>query len=199
MNDLEDGLRKITIAGTDELLAAAADRAATEGLVDVAWATMDSPIGTLLIATTDVGVVRIGFQGESADDVLEDLARQISPRVVSVPMRLDAIRRELDEYFAGGRQRFEVPIDTRLSHGFRKQVLAHLAFVPYGHTVSYRDLAIAAGNPGASRAVGSAMATNPIPIVLPCHRVLRTGGGLGGYGGGLPVKEFLLRLEGALL
>jgi methylated-DNA-[protein]-cysteine S-methyltransferase len=199
MNHLEDRLRNRTTAGTDELLAAVADRAAAEGLVDVAWATMDSPIGTLLVATTDAGVVRIGFEGETADGVLEDLARQISPRVVAVPSRVDAVRRELDEYFAGTRQRFDVAIDTRLSHGFRKQVLEHLALVPYGHTVSYRDLAIEAGNPGASRAVGSAMATNPIPIVLPCHRVLRTGGGLGGYGGGLPVKEFLLRLEGALL
>jgi methylated-DNA-[protein]-cysteine S-methyltransferase len=199
MKDLEARLRTTSVADTTALLAAVSDRAAAEGLVDVAWATMDSPIGTLLVAATDAGVVRIGFEGESPEHVLDELAHHISPRVVSVPRRLDAVRTELDEYFAGRRQQFEVAIDTQLSHGFRKLVLEHLVQVPYGRTVSYRDLAVEAGSPGASRAVGSAMATNPIPIVVPCHRVLRTGGGLGGYGGGLPVKEFLLRLEGAIL
>jgi methylated-DNA-[protein]-cysteine S-methyltransferase len=131
--------------------------------------------------------------------VLDQLAARISPRVVSVPRRLDAVRRQLDEYFDGTRHEFDLPVDYRLSSGFRRTVLERLARVPYGHTVSYHDLAVEVGNAGASRAVGSAMATNPIPIVLPCHRVLRTGGGLGGYGGGLDVKEYLLRLEGALL
>jgi len=123
----------------------------------------------------------------------------VSPRVVHLPARLDDVRRQLDQYFAGKRQAFEVPIDRRLSHGYRRTVLEALTEVPYGETVSYKDLAERTGNPKASRAVGSAMATNPIPIVVPCHRVLRTGGALGGYGGGLGTKVWLLQLEGALL
>ncbi len=197
MNDLEHRLAAGTVAGTADLVERAAARAAADGLVDVAWATADSPIGPLLIAATDAGLVRVAFGGD--DGVLDELAARVSPRVVSVPQRLDDVRRQLDEYFEGTRQAFDVPVDYRLSSGFRRTVLEHLALVPYGHTVSYRDLAVEVGNAGASRAVGSAMATNPIPIVLPCHRVLRTGGGLGGYGGGLAVKEYLLRLEGALL
>jgi methylated-DNA-[protein]-cysteine S-methyltransferase len=177
-------------------LAAALARAEAEGLVDVAYATADSPIGPLLVAATDAGLVRLGFQGEDADAILEDLAARIAPRVVASPTRLDAVRRELDEYFDGRRDHFDLPLDWRLSHGFRRTVLEHLyADVPYGRTVSYLELATIVGNPKASRAVGTAMATNPIPIVVPCHRVLRTGGQLGGYGGGLPVKIKLLELE----
>jgi methylated-DNA-[protein]-cysteine S-methyltransferase len=131
--------------------------------------------------------------------VLEELATAVSPRVVHLPARLDDVRRQLDQYFAGKRRAFEVPIDRRLSHGYRRTVLEALTEVPYGETVSYKDLAERTGNPRASRAVGSAMATNPIPIVVPCHRVLRTGGALGGYGGGLGTKVWLLQLEGALL
>jgi len=133
------------------------------------------------------------------DVVLEELATAVSPRVVHLPARLDDVRRQLDQYFAGKRRAFEVPIDRRLSHGYRRTVLEALTEVPYGETVSYKDLAQRTGNPGASRAVGSAMATNPIPIVVPCHRVLRTGGALGGYGGGIDTKVWLLQLEGALL
>lgn len=177
-------------------LAAAMARAEVEGLVDVAYARADSPIGSLLVAATPAGLVRLGFQGEDADQILQQLAHRISPRVVEAPARLDEVRRELDEYFEGRRDHFEVPLDWRLSGGFRRTVLERLhADVAYGRTVSYLELATMVGNPKASRAVGTAMATNPIPIVVPCHRVLRTGGHLGGYGGGLPVKVRLLELE----
>jgi methylated-DNA-[protein]-cysteine S-methyltransferase len=183
--------------GVARLVAAALARADADGLVDVAWAVEDTPIGPLTLAATPRGLVRVGFGGE--DDMLDDLASAVSPRVVHLPARLDAARRQLDEYFAGRRRHFDVALDRRLSHGYRRTVLEALSDVPYGQTVSYRDLAERTGNPKASRAVGSAMATNPIPIVVPCHRVLRTGGALGGYGGGLDVKAWLLRLEGALL
>jgi methylated-DNA-[protein]-cysteine S-methyltransferase len=184
-------------AGVDDLVVAALARADADGLVDVAWAVEDTPIGPLTLAATPRGLVRIGFGGE--DDMLDELAETVSPRVVHLPARLDDPRRQLDEYFAGRRRHFEVALDRQLSHGYRRTVLEALSDVPYGQTVSYRDLAERTGNPKASRAVGSAMATNPIPIVVPCHRVLRTGGALGGYGGGLDVKVWLLRLEGALL
>ena len=165
--------------------------------MDVAWVVEDTPIGPLTLAATPTGLVRVGFGHE--DDVLTELAADVSPRVVRLPKRLDGLRRQLDEYFAGRRRRFDVALDRRLSHGYRRTVLEELSRVPYGETVSYKDLAERTGNPKASRAVGTAMATNPIPIVVPCHRVLRTGGALGGYGGGLDTKVWLLRHEGALL
>jgi methylated-DNA-[protein]-cysteine S-methyltransferase len=180
----------------DALVAAALARADADDLVDVAWAVQDTPIGPLTLAATAEGLVRVGFGGE--DRVLDELASEVSPRVVRLPARLDGLRHQLDEYFGGRRRHFDVPLDRRLSHGYRRQVLEALSEVPYGETVSYKDLAVRTGNPGASRAVGSAMATNPIPIVVPCHRVLRSGGALGGYGGGVDVKVWLLRLEGAL-
>jgi methylated-DNA-[protein]-cysteine S-methyltransferase len=185
-------------AGTAELVAAAMERAAGEGLVEVAWAIHDAPIGALLVAVTESGLVRVGFEHE--DLVLDELAARVSPRVVALPARTDPVRRQLDDYFAGRRSDFDVPLDWRLARGFRRSVLERLhAQVGFGQVVSYRELAVAAGSPGASRAVGTAMATNPIPIVVPCHRVLRTGGGLGGYGGGLDVKRWLLHHEGSLL
>ena len=171
-------------------------RAEAEGLVDVAYATTDSPIGPLLVAATDAGLVRLAFDGEDDARVLEELAARIAPRVLEAPARLDPVRRQLDEYFEGRRDHFDVALDWRLSAGFRKTVLETLyAQVDFGHTVSYLELATMVGNAKASRAVGTAMATNPIPIVVPCHRVLRTGGHLGGYGGGLPAKIKLLELE----
>lgn len=177
-------------------LAAALARAEVEGLVDVAYATTDSPIGPLLVAATDAGLVRLAFEREDGDAVLQELATRVAPRVVASSHRLDEVRRELDEYFDGRRDHFDLPLDWRLSTGFRKTVLEYLyADVRYGQTVSYLELATIVGNPKASRAVGTAMATNPIPIVVPCHRVLRTGGHLGGYGGGLPAKVKLLELE----
>jgi methylated-DNA-[protein]-cysteine S-methyltransferase len=181
----------------DALVAEALARADANDLVDVAWTVEDTPVGPLALAATPVGLVRVGFGHE--DEVLEDLASHVSPRVVRLPARLDAVRRQLDEYFAGHRRRFDVPLDRRLSRGYRLAVLEELSRVPFGQTVSYKDLAERTGKPNASRAVGTAMATNPIPIVVPCHRVLRTGGALGGYGGGLETKVWLLRHEGALL
>jgi methylated-DNA-[protein]-cysteine S-methyltransferase len=180
-----------------DLVATTLRRAAADGLVDVAWAVADTPIGPLTVAATPLGLVRVGFGSD--DDQLAELAADISPRVVHLPARLDEVRRELDEYFAGRRRAFDVPLDRRLSRGYRLAVLEELSRVPFGETVSYRDLAERTGKPNASRAVGTAMATNPIPIVVPCHRVLRTGGALGGYGGGVDTKVWLLRHEGALL
>ena len=177
--------------------AAALARADAEGLVDVAVAVADSPIGPLTLAATPAGLVRLGFPSELS--IEEELAARLSPRVVRMPSRLDDVRRQLDEYFEGRRQRFDLSVDWALSAGFRRTVLQLLfAEVGFGQTRSYADLAVRAGSPRASRAVGSAMATNPVPIVVPCHRVLRTGGQLGGYGGGLDVKRKLLRLEGAM-
>jgi methylated-DNA-[protein]-cysteine S-methyltransferase len=181
-------------ADVEAALRHALERADAEGLVDVAWTSTDTPVGPLFLAATDAGLVKVGFGVD--DSMLEQLAAQVSPRVVAAPKRLDAVRRELDEYFGGTRETFDVPLDWRLSRGFRRSVLERLhAEVDYGRTVSYLELATMAGNPQASRAVGSAMATNPIPIVVPCHRVLRTGGALGGYAGGLPTKVRLLELE----
>jgi methylated-DNA-[protein]-cysteine S-methyltransferase len=190
-------LRLVPETDSAALVEAAIERADAEGLVDVAWMVDDTPVGPLTLAATPVGIVRIEFGHD--DGVLERLAADVSPRVLRLPRRLDMARRQLDEYFAGRRQTFDLPLDRRLSHGYRLTVLEELSRVPFGRTVSYKDLAERTGNPKASRAVGSAMATNPIPIVVPCHRVLRTGGDLGGYGGGLPTKVWLLQLEGALL
>jgi methylated-DNA-[protein]-cysteine S-methyltransferase len=183
-------------AAVDAALRRALDRAATDGLVDVSYARTDSPIGTLLLAATPAGLVRLAFQREDDDEVLEQLAARVGPRVIEAPGPLDEARRELDQYFDGKRDRFELPLDWRLSSGFRRTVLETLyADVDFGQTVSYLQLATMVGNAKASRAVGTAMATNPIPIVVPCHRVLRSGGALGGYGGGLPAKVKLLELE----
>ena len=194
-DSLEAALRGTATDPSTDLTAALA-RAEAEDLVDVAYTVADSPIGPLLVAATPSGLVRLGFQTEDRDRILDDLAQRVSPRVLEAPARLDEARRELDEYFEGRRDHFELPLDWQLSRGFRKTVLERLyADVQYGRTVSYLELATMVGNPKASRAVGTAMATNPIPIVVPCHRVLRSGGQLGGYGGGLPVKIKLLELE----
>jgi methylated-DNA-[protein]-cysteine S-methyltransferase len=196
-DDLGRRLRRADTTDVAALVDATLRRADAEGLVDVGWVVEDTPVGPLTLAATPAGVVRIEFGG--GERVLEELASEVSPRVVRLPGRLDDVRRELGEYFAGQRRSFDVPVDRRLSRGYRRTVLEALSReVPYGHTVSYKELAERTGNPNASRAVGSAMATNPIPIVVPCHRVLRTGGALGGYGGGPDRKRYLLELEGAL-
>lgn len=175
-------------------------RAEAEGLVDVAYAWADSPIGPLLLAATPAGLVRVAFGwAEDADAVLQDLADRVSPRVLAAPGRLDGVRRELDEYFEGRRHEFDVPLDWRLSSGFRRRALEVVASIPYGSVMTYREVAAGAGNEAATRAAGSACGSNPIPVVVPCHRVLRTGGGLGGYGGGLDQKRLLLTLEGVLV
>ncbi len=167
-------------------------------LLDVAYAEVDSPIGRLLLAATPKGLVRLGFPSEDHDALLEDIADRLSPRVLEAPARLDTVRRELDQYFAGRRHEFTTPLDWSLSRGFRQRVLQAIAAIPFGEVRTYKDMALAAGNVAAVRAAGSACGSNPIPLVVPCHRVLRTGGGLGGYGGGLDLKRRLLTLEGVL-
>jgi methylated-DNA-[protein]-cysteine S-methyltransferase len=173
------------------------DRAADEGLLDVAYATFDSPFGSLLIATTGRGLVKVSFPTVyDTDETLEELATRISPRVLEAPGRLDDVRRQLDRYFEGELHEFDLPLDWRLTDGFRKRAQQAISRIPYGRTRSYTEIARSAGNERAVRAAGTACGANPIPIVVPCHRVLRSGGALGGYGGGLPMKEALLRLEG---
>lgn len=175
-----------------------AERAAEAGLVDVAFERHDSPLGPLLLGATAEGLVRVGLPAEGEDAVLEELASRISPRVLRSPREsVTLARRELDEYFAGRRRSFDVPLDWRLTRGFRRAVLRATARIPYGRTASYREVATRAGSPAAFRAAGSALATNPLPILVPCHRVLPTGGGLGGYRGGAEAKARLLHLEGA--
>jgi methylated-DNA-[protein]-cysteine S-methyltransferase len=173
-------------------------RAAEEGLLDVAYASADSPFGPLLLAKTPRGLVRVGLPNQDADELLVDLAERVSPRVLEAPGELDEARRELDLYFEGKLERFDLPLDWRLSGGFRQRVLRAINRIPYGQTRSYTEMARRAGNERAVRAAGTACGSNPIPLVVPCHRVLRAGGALGGYGGGLPMKEALLDLEGAL-
>jgi methylated-DNA-[protein]-cysteine S-methyltransferase len=179
----------------------ATDRAQAEGAVDVAYTEVDSPLGTLVAATTDHGLVRLAYEewGGGLDAVLDHLAAHVSPRIVEAPSRLDDLRRQLDDYFAGRRQGFEVPIDWSLSRGFTRRILQAIDAIPFGSVSNYREVAAAAGNVKATRAAGNACGANPIPIVVPCHRVLRTGGGLGGYTGGTEKKEALLRLEGVYL
>jgi len=173
-------------------------RAAEEGLLDVSYASMDSPFGPLLLASTKRGLVRVGLPNQDADELLVDLAERVSPRVLEAPAALDEVRRALDLYFAGKLDHFDLPLDWRLSSGFRQRVLRAIDRIPYGQTRSYTEMARKAGNERAVRAAGSACGSNPIPLIVPCHRVLRTGGALGGYGGGLPMKQALLELEGVL-
>jgi methylated-DNA-[protein]-cysteine S-methyltransferase len=166
-------------------------------LVDVAYTTIDSPLGRLLLAATPKGLVRVVYASEDHDRVLESLAEKLSPRILRAPKRLEVVAREIDEYFAKHRQSFDVALDLSLSRGFRQLVQTHLPEIGYGQTRSYREVAELVGNPKAVRAVGTACATNPLPIVVPCHRVLRTDGTLGGYIGGLEAKTTLLNLEAA--
>jgi methylated-DNA-[protein]-cysteine S-methyltransferase len=175
-----------------------AERAAEAGAADVAYALEPSPLGDLLVAATPRGLVSLNYEDGRLGALLERLAEGISPRVVEAPTQLDDVRRELDEYFAGARRRFEAPLDWRLTHGFTRRVLRATARIPYGDAATYRDVATEAGSERAVRAAGNALGANPMPIVVPCHRVLRTGGGLGGYTGGVERKRFLLALEGSL-
>jgi methylated-DNA-[protein]-cysteine S-methyltransferase len=188
-------------AVTDADLAALHDRlvrdAGAAGVLDVAYRTVDTPVGPLLLAATEDGLVRVAFAVEGHDRVLEALAARVSPRILRAPARLDAAAREIDEYFAGRRRRFDLPLDYRLSSGFRRTVLGHLPAIDYGHTASYAMVASDVGSPKAFRAVGTACATNPLPVVVPCHRVVTSGGDLGNYRGGPEAKRFLLDLEAA--
>ena len=174
-------------------LAAAAER---DDALDVAYRTVDSPVGPLLIAATSVGLVRVAFDSEGNDAVLQNLSDRISSRVLEAPARLDAVALQLDEYFSGRRRHFDVPLDWQLSKGFRRTVLEHLAIdIGYGATATYGTLARLSGSPNAVRAVGTTCATNPIPVVVPCHRVVRSDGTIGQYRGGPAAKRALLNLE----
>jgi methylated-DNA-[protein]-cysteine S-methyltransferase len=172
--------------------------AAAAGLLDVGYGFADSPFGPLLVAVTRRGLVWLAYPDREPDEELEAIAREVSPRVMESAAATGEVRRELDEYFEGRRRRFEVPVDLRVVRGFFREVLKQTARIPFGHLVTYRDVAARAGSPRAMRAAGNALASNPIPIVVPCHRVIHTGGGLGGYTSGLDRKRALLRLEGAL-
>lgn len=175
-----------------ERLTADAER---EGLLDIAYHTIDTPVGPLLLAATAQGLVKVAFDRQDHDAVLAELASSISPRILHAPARLDAAVRQLDEYFTGGRRTFDLPLDFRLARGFRLSVLEHLPQIDYGHTESYAQVAAAAGSPRAVRAVGTACALNPLPVVVPCHRVVRSDGSYGQYAGGEEAKRTLLTLE----
>ncbi|MGH2804123.1 MAG: methylated-DNA--[protein]-cysteine S-methyltransferase [Thermoleophilaceae bacterium] len=201
--DLEAALRGSAAALPEstppELDRRVAERAADEDLLDVAYATIDSPLGPMVVAATRRGLVRLAYKKFAPDaDVLEELSRKLSPRILEAPARLDDVRRELDEYFEGRRTDFDLPLDWALTHGFTSRVLRATARIAFGHTSTYASVAERAGSPRAVRAAGNALGANPLPVVVPCHRVLRTGGALGGYTGGVERKEFLLRLEGVL-
>jgi methylated-DNA-[protein]-cysteine S-methyltransferase len=196
-NDLFDAAFRAHPDVLDRLHDDLVDRAALAGSLDVAYRTVDSPLGGLLVAVTPAGVTRIAFDLEGHDAVLDELSMRISPRVLEDRRRLDPVATELDEYFSGRRRRFDVPVDLCLAHGFRHDVLEHLRTIPFGTTASYADIARAAGSAGAVRATGTACATNPVPIVVPCHRVVRADGSIGNYRGGTEAKRWLLELEAA--
>jgi methylated-DNA-[protein]-cysteine S-methyltransferase len=180
----------------ERIRSALSRRADAEGLIDVAFERHDSPLGTIVIGATDAGLVRVGLPIEGEDAVLEELARRVSPRVLRAPRAtITLARRELDEYFDGARRAFDAPLDWRLTAGFRRAVLHATARIPYGQTSSYRQIATRAGSPAAVRAAGTALALNPLPIIVPCHRVVRSDGRLGGYRGGPDAKAHLLELE----
>jgi methylated-DNA-[protein]-cysteine S-methyltransferase len=200
MTDLEAALKPPAIEkGTlDVLKQRFKETAADDGLIDVVYAAIDSPIGTLVAAGTKRGLVRLAFESENTEGVLGELVAKVSPRILEAPSRLDDVRRELDEYFAGRRKHFDIAVDWRLTSGdFARRVLRAARGIPFGYVTTYGDMARRAGSPRAARAAGNALGSNPIPVVVPCHRVVHTGGGLGGYGGGLDKKKFLLELEGA--
>jgi methylated-DNA-[protein]-cysteine S-methyltransferase len=200
-NAIEDELRGGQAGGeVGEAVRGFVERASDERLIDVAYTTTDSPFGGLLVATTRRGLVRLGFlhAGDDEQAVVEELAERVSPRVLHAPARLDDVRRQLDEYFAGSRRKFELRTDRVLIHGFARKVLAQTSRIPYGSYLTYAEVAAEAGSPRAHRAAGSALARNPIPIVIPCHRVLRSGGVIGNYGGGPEMKASLLQMEGGL-
>lgn len=206
MSETDALKRLLTEAGVADLDSAAAEaaarfaeRAATEGAAEVAYARVDTPLGATTVAATGRGVVAVGLPNRALDEFLTELTTGLSPRVVEAPGRLDEVRRELEEYFEGRRRTFDVPVDwTLVPGGFYRKVLRATAELPFGVTVTYGEIAGRAGNPRAHRAAGTALGSNPIPIVVPCHRIVRSGGDPGNYGGGPEMKRWLLRLEGAL-
>jgi methylated-DNA-[protein]-cysteine S-methyltransferase len=181
----------------DRLHARLEHEADSADMLDVAYRTIDTPVGTLLLAATTAGLVRVAYDVEGHDAVLAGLADRISPRVLRAPSRLDSVARQIDEYFAKRRKVFEVTVDLRLAEGFRRNVIEHLREIGYGHRESYATVAAAIGNPRAVRAVGTACAHNPLPVVIPCHRVVRSDGSTGLYIGGPLAKSTLLDLEAA--
>jgi methylated-DNA-[protein]-cysteine S-methyltransferase len=195
--NLLDALPAVTQGRLRVLQDRLADRADAQGVLDVAYRTLDTPVGPLLLAATGKGLVRVAFTIENHENVLTALATQLSPRILNAPKRLDTAAREIDEYFAGRRREFDLPLDFSLSKGFRRSVLSHLTDIGYGRTASYAAVAAAAGSPRAVRAVGTACATNPLPVVVPCHRVVRSDGSSGGYRGGPAAKQALLTMEAA--
>ena len=183
-------------APTQAILDKLAKSAARRGLVDVAYTQADSPFGPLTLAATEQGLVLLAYPENDLEHALERLAERISPRVLELPARLEPVRRQLDQYFAGKRTRFDFPIDWRLAAaGFFERILRATEEIPYGETITYRQVAERAGNVKAVRAAGNGLGSNPIPIVVPCHRVVATGGGMGGYTGGVDRKRYLLALE----
>jgi len=195
--DVLDALREddtAALAGLHARLEGAAER---EGLLDVAYRTLDTPLGSLLLAATPLGLVRVAYASEGHAAVLDALAESVSPRIMRAPARLDGAAREVDEYFAGTRTHFDLPLDLRLAEGFRREVIEHLRDIGYGHRESYAAVAAAIGHPRAVRAVGTACARNPLPVVVPCHRVDRGDGSIGQYVGGTEAKQTLLTLEAA--
>jgi methylated-DNA-[protein]-cysteine S-methyltransferase len=200
MTDLEQQLRAAPIAELNRkgLTAALALRAGKAALLDVAYAEIDSPIGELIVFVTPRGLLRIKYADEPIEGVLADVAARVSPRILRAPARTDEARHELEAYFGLRRRAFNLPIDWSLVHGFAGRILRKTARIPFGEVRSYGQLAAQAGSPRAARAVGNALGSNPIPIVVPCHRVLHADGGLGGYSGGLDRKRYLLALEGSL-
>ena len=200
-NTPEDLIRKAAIAPPDVAEDAArrfAERAAADGLVDVAYATTDSPFGPITLAATERGLVRLNLPRYDADDFLARLSQEISPAILELPARLDPVRRELDDYFEGRLKKFSVSLDWQLIHGFQEKVLRRTYAIPYGKTLTYGEVAAEAGNPRAFRAAGTALGRNPIPLIVPCHRVTRSGGVPGNYGGGPEMKRALLEMEGSL-
>jgi methylated-DNA-[protein]-cysteine S-methyltransferase len=179
----------------DREIARAADRAVSAGAVEVAYAEMDSPVGPLVIAATEDGLVTVAFAASGLDVILDHLAARISPSLIRAPRMVDPARRQIDQYLAGRRRVFEMELDWRLITPFQRCVLEHTAAIPYGQTSTYSDIAVLSGSPRGARATGNALGANPLPIVIPCHRVLPRGGGPGGYAGGTPIKEALLHLE----
>jgi len=197
-----DGLTDLAGADAEPRSRALAERfeavAVEEGLADVTYDFADSPFGALLVALTRRGLVKLDYPDRDVDRELEAIAAGVSPRIIRSARATEAVRRQLEEYFEGKRRTFDVPVDLALSSGFARRVLSAAARIPFGSVATYREVATRAGNARATRAAGNALGSNPVPIVVPCHRVVRTGGGLGGYTGGLARKMALLRLEGAL-
>jgi methylated-DNA-[protein]-cysteine S-methyltransferase len=195
---LKDSVGALPADAPADGLARLSRRALDDDLVDVGYGRVESPLGELTVAATPRGVLRIAYPANDPDHVLEELAARVSPRLLEAPALIDGVRRELDEYFEGKRERFDLPLDWTLTRGFNRRVLRATAKLGFGEVSTYAEMAARAGSPRAVRAAGNALGSNPLPIVVPCHRILRTGGGLGGYTGGLDKKEFLLSLEGVL-